>query len=141
MRFFDERAAYDRAVLKHILEVYEVAVMHMLSEIIGVVEMDYAGFVRVDDLFGQKNPLGDVLAHFARHIIPLNAVHGRVFVGVLLLYLFVVTFDKAENLLVGGVGFSDELTGITISYIFSRHVERLEIHDLVFHDILNLFDA
>ena len=83
----------------------------------------------------------DVLAHFARHIIPLNAVHGRVFVGVLLLYLFVVTFDKAENLLVGGVGFSDELTGITVSYIFSRHVERLEIHDLVFHDILNLFDA
>ena len=38
----DERAGDDRAVLQHVLQVDEVAVVHVLREVVGVVEVDDA---------------------------------------------------------------------------------------------------
>ena len=46
----DERAGDDRAVLQHVLQVDQVAVVHMLREVIGVVEVDDALVVRLDDV-------------------------------------------------------------------------------------------
>ena len=51
----DEGAGDDRAVLEHVLQVDQVAVVHMLGEIIGVVEVDDALVVRVDDVLGQQH--------------------------------------------------------------------------------------
>ena len=95
MRLFDIRSAYNRAVLQHVFEIDEVAVMHVLSKIIGVVEVNDTCFVRGDDVFRQQNTLGYVLADFARHIVSLNAVDGRVFVGIFLFDFLVVALDKA----------------------------------------------
>ena len=43
------------AVLQHVLEVHEVAVVHMLREVVGVVEVDDALVVRLDHLGGQQH--------------------------------------------------------------------------------------
>ena len=51
----------DRAVLQHILEVHKVAVVHMLSAIVRVMEMDDAGFVRVDNLLRQQHAAREIL--------------------------------------------------------------------------------
>ena len=53
MRLFDIRSAYNRAVLQHVFEIDEVAVMHVLSKIIGVMEVNDTRFVRGDYIFGQ----------------------------------------------------------------------------------------
>ena len=45
MWLFYHDLAYDSAVLEHILKIYKTAVVHMLSEIIGVVEMYQTFFV------------------------------------------------------------------------------------------------
>ena len=93
MRTLDLGAADDGAVLQHILEVDQIAVVHMLREIVRVVEMDQARIVRLDDLLRQQNTLGDILADLTRHIVALHAVDGGVLVGVLLLDLLVVALD------------------------------------------------
>ena len=103
--------------------------------------MDDTRFVRIHDLLRKKDPLRDVLADLARHVVALDAVYRRGFVGILLFDLFVVAFDQAQDLFVGRVGFPHELTGITVGDILSRHFESFQIHDLVFHDILDLFHA
>ena len=64
----------------------------MLCEIIRVMEVDDALFMRLHDIIRQKETLCDILADFPRHIVALYAVYGRVFVGVFLFYFFVAAF-------------------------------------------------
>ena len=52
VRLFNERAGDDRAVLQHVFEVYEVAVVHVLGVVVGIVEVDDALLMRLDDLRG-----------------------------------------------------------------------------------------
>ena len=53
--------ADNRAVLKHVLKVDKVAVVHMLGEIICIVEVDYTLLVRLYDFAGEKNTVGNIL--------------------------------------------------------------------------------
>ena len=46
----DERAGDDGAVLQHVLQVDQVAVVHMLGEVVGVVEVDDALVVGLHDV-------------------------------------------------------------------------------------------
>ena len=75
----------------------------MLSEIVGVVEVDKAFLVSLYYILGKKDSLGQILADFARHIVTLNRVYGRVLIGVFLLNLFVIALDKRQYLVVGGI--------------------------------------
>ena len=50
VRLLDERAGDDGAVLQHVLEVHEVAVVHVLGIVVRVVEVDDALLVRLDDV-------------------------------------------------------------------------------------------
>ena len=95
VRLFYHGAGYYGAVIEHILKVYKVAVVHMLGKIIRIVKMDYTLLVSLHYFLRQQNAVCDILADLARHIIALHAVYGGVFIGVFLLYLFVVAFDKA----------------------------------------------
>ncbi len=103
MRFFNQGTAYNRSVLQHIFQIHKVAVVHMLRKIVGVVKMDYTLFVRFDYIPGQKYAACYILAHFARHIVTLNTVNGRVLVGVFLLYFLIITFNKRKYLFISGV--------------------------------------
>ena len=55
MRLFNERSGNNRSVLQHIFQIYQVAVMHVLRKVIGVVEVDNALFVRLYHIFGKKD--------------------------------------------------------------------------------------
>ena len=141
VRLLDQRAGDDRAVLQHILEVYEVAVMHVLRKIIAVVEVDDSLLVRLDDLLRQQDAARDVLRDLAGHVVALDAVDRRVFIRVLLLRLLVVALDQAEDLVVGRVGAARERTGVAIADVALRDLERVPAHDLVFNHVLNLLDG
>ena len=94
MGALNERAGNDRAVLQHVLKVHEVAVMHMLGEVIGVVEVDDALVVGLNDLGGKQDALREVLGNLTGHVIALHRIDGRVLVGVLLLDFLVVALDE-----------------------------------------------
>ena len=94
MRFFNKSTAYNSTVLQHIFKVYKIAVVHVLSKIIRVVEVNYTLLVRLNNIRRQKYTLGYILAYLACHIVALNAVYGGIFIGIFLLYFLVVTFDK-----------------------------------------------
>ena len=61
MRLFNHRAADNGAVLQHVLKIDKVAVMHMLCKIIRIVEVDYAFFVRLNNVLRQKDSSCEVL--------------------------------------------------------------------------------
>ena len=137
----DEGARNDGAVLEHILQIDQVAVVHMLREVVGVVEVDQALLVRLDDVGGQQQAGGQVLGDLAGHVVALDAVDGGVLVGVLLLDLFVVALDQAENPFVGGVGLTLEVLDIAVGDIVAGHVVGLDVHQLVLDHILDFLHA
>ena len=94
VRLLNQRTGDHGAVLQHVLEVHEVAVMHVLRVVVGVVEVNQAFLMRLHDVLREQDARRQVAGHFARHIVTLRAVDHRVFVGVFLLRFFVVTFDQ-----------------------------------------------
>ena len=128
----------DSAVLQHVLQIHKVAVVHMLRVIVGVVEVDDALPVGLHDLLGQQDPLCNVPAHLAGHVVPLGGIHHRVLVGVLLLGLLVVALDEGEDLVVGGVGLAHQGPGIAIGDVVLGHLKGPVGHDVVLHHVLNL---
>ena len=140
MRLFYHGAAYDRAVLKHILKIYKVTVMHMLSVIIAVMEMYYTFAVRLYNILRQQYPLGYIAADLACHIVTLNAVDGRIFIGIFLLCFFVVALDKRKYLIVGSVGGTHHVTGIAITYITLCGLVSAVLHKLGLDKLLYFLD-
>ena len=129
----------DGAVLQHVLQVHQVAVVHVLGEVVGVVEVDDALLMGLHDLLGQQQPLAEVPGDLAGHVVPLGGVHHRVFVGVFLLGLLVAALNEAEDAVVRGVAPADQGAGIAVGDVVLRHLEGPVGHNLVFHQILNLF--
>ena len=80
MRLLDKCLTYDSAVLEHVLQIDQVTVVHMLSEIVGIMEMDYSLFVRLDYFLRKKYSRCYVTADLARHVIALYAVDSRIFI-------------------------------------------------------------
>ncbi len=95
MGFFNEGAGNHRTVLQHVLQVYQIAVVHMLGVIIRIVEMDNARFMSLHNFLRQQNAACNVFRYLARHIVPLHGVYRGVFVGVFLLHFLVVALNEA----------------------------------------------
>ena len=89
--------ADNRSVLEHILEVDKITVMHMLSEVIRIVEVDETLLVCLNYDLGKKYSFGNILGDLTCHIVTLHAVDRRILVGVLLLYFLVITFYKPTS--------------------------------------------
>lgn len=141
MRLLYHGAAYDRAVLQHILEVDEVAVMHVLREIVGVVEVYESFLVRLHDIGRKEQTLGQILADLARHVVALHRVDRGVLVGILLLDLLVVALYKRQYGFVRRVGAAREIALVAVTDIALRDFVGAELHDARFHEILHFFDA
>ena len=137
----DQGSADNRAVLEHVLQVHQAAVVHMLGKVIRVMEVDDAFFMGFPDIFRQQETLGDILADLSCHIVSLHAIDRRVFVGIFLFDFFVVILQKSQDLLIGGVGFSHQRPFVTIGDVIAGHGKGPLIHDLIFHQILDLFHA
>ena len=139
VRPLDERAGDDGAVFEHILQIHKVAVVHMLRVIVGVVEVDDALLVRLDDVLGQQDAVGDVAADLTGHVVTLRAVDDRVLVGVFLLGLLVVALDQAQDAVVGRVGAAHQTAGVAVGDVGLGDLERAVRHDLLFDHVLDFF--
>ena len=140
MRLFDHRSRNHGAVLQHVLEIHQIAIVHVLGIVIHVVEVNNALVVRLHDLLRQQQAAGDVLADLAGHVVALHGIHRRVLVRVLLLDLLVVALDQAENAVVRRVRTAHQRARIPIADVLLRHLERAHTHDRRFDHFLNLLD-
>ena len=76
----DHGLGNDSAVLKHVLQVHQVAVMLLLREIIGIMEMDDAFFMGCHNLLRKKDPARQVFGNLSRHIVALGGIDGRILI-------------------------------------------------------------
>ena len=137
MGLFNQGAGNDSAVLQHVFQIHQIAVVHMLGIVVGIVEMDNAELVGIDNFLGQQDTLGDILGNLTGHIVALDCIDGGILVGVLLLDLFVVAFDEAQNPVVGGVGLPGKGTDIAVSNVLLCNFKGTVGHNGLFHQILN----
>ncbi len=141
VRTFDQRAGDNGTVLQHVLQVDQIAVVHVLGIVIRIMEMNDALVVCIHDVLGQQNAVGDIPGYLAGHIVALGGVDHGVFIGVFLLGFLVVAFDQAQNLIVRRVGLAYQRAGIPIGDIGFGHLKGAVRHDLLFHHILYFFHA
>ena len=62
VRALDQCLADHGAVLQHILQVYKIAVVHMLCKIVGVMEVDDSLLIRLYNIFRKKKSSREILA-------------------------------------------------------------------------------
>ena len=138
VRALDLGAADHRSVLQHVVQVDQVAVVHVLGVVVGVVEMDDSFLVRLDDFLGKQQAAGDVLGDFSCHIVALDAVDHRILVAVFLLDLLVLAFQKREDPGVGGVGMAGQGAVVTIADVGTGHLVCPRPHQLGLDHVLDL---
>ena len=114
MRTLNHGAGDNRSVLQHILQIDKAAVMHVLCEVIRVMEVDDALTMGFHDVLRKENALREVTADLAGHVVSLDAVDRGVLVGVLLLCLLVVALDKADDFIVGSVALPSKISLVTV---------------------------
>ena len=141
MGLLDHGAGDDGAVLQHVLEVHQVAVVHVLGVVVGIVEVDDAGLVRLDHIGGEQLAHGQVLGDLAGHVVALDGHHGGVLVRVLLLDLLVVRLDQREDLVVGRVLVALLVLQIAVDDVLAGDGEAIERHELVLDEVLDLLDG
>ena len=137
----NEGTGDDSTVLQHIIQIHQVAVVHMLGVIIAVVEVDDALPMGLNNLRGQQNALAEVAADLTGHVVPLGGVNNGVFIGILLLGLLVVALDEGENLVVGCVGLAYQGAGIAIGDVMLGHLKGTVGHDVMLHHVLDFLHS
>ena len=138
MRLLDQCLTDNRAVLQHILKVDQIAVVLLLRIVIRVVEMNDSFLMRLNNVLRQKDTLGQVLRHLARHIVALRGVDDRILVGVLLLDLLILLIDQCQNAVVGGVGLTGNLSLVAVADILLCNLVAPHLHDAGLYHILNI---
>ncbi len=93
------------------------------------------------DLWVQQQAGGQVFGDLTGHIVALHAVHGGVLVGVLLLDLFVLALDQAQDALVGGVGLALQALHIAVGDIVAGYIVGLMSMSWFSYHILDLLHA
>ena len=140
VRALDQRAGDHGAVLQHVLEVHEVAVVHVLGEVVRVVEVDDALVVGFHDLGREQLAHREVLGDLAGHVVALDGDDRGVLVGVLLLDLLVVALDQREDLVVGRVLVALLVLNVAVDDVLAGHLEVVQTHELVLDEVLDLLD-
>ena len=115
--------------------------MHVLGEIVRVMEMDEPLVMRLHDIGGEQDAVGQIAADLARHVVTLDGVDGRVLVGVLLLDLLIITLNQREDAVVRRILLTGERTDIAVLDIVPRHIERAVPHDLPLDGVLDLLHS
>ena len=139
MRLVDLNAVDNRTVLKHVLQIDELAVVKtQLSVIVGVMKVNDAFVVRLDNILGQQEPPGDVRTCNASDVVPLGRHHLRVFVTILGFPVFVLTIQQFLNGLVGGVALPNQLMLVAVLHILRGDILVLACHQLADDDVLDL---
>ncbi len=141
VRLLDHGLADDRAVLQHILQIDQVAVVLLLRVIIRIVEVNDALFMRADNIFRKEDSLGQILGDLAGHIITLRRIDDRILIGILLLYLFVLLIDERKYPVVRRVRFPGQLSLVAVTDILLRDFVAAHLHDPLLDHVLNVFNV
>ena len=139
MGLLNQSLADDRAVLQHVFQVDEVAVVFPLGEIVGVMEMDDAFFMGLHDFLRQQQSSGEILGHFAGHVVTLGGIDDRILVGIFLLHFLIGQVDEGQNAVIGGIALAGNLSLIPIAHILLCHLVAPHFHNARFHHVLNVF--
>ena len=139
VRALDQCLADHGAVLQHILQVYKIAVVHMLCKIVGVMEVDDSLLIRLNNIFRKKKSSREILADLSSHIVTLYAVDRRILVGIFLHNLFVVALDQGQDPVVRRVCFPHQRAVIAVAHIIFCDRKSTDRHQLVLDHILDLF--
>ena len=113
--------------------------MFPLGEIVGVVEMDDAFFMGLHDFLRQQQSSGEILGHFAGHVVTLGGIDDRILVGVFLLHFLIGQVDEGQNAVIGGIALAGNLSLIPIAHILLCHLVAPHFHNARFHHVLNVF--
>ena len=139
VRLFDHGLADDGAILQHVFQIDEVAVVLALGEIVGIVEMDDALLVRFHDFFREQQAAGEVLRYLAGHVVTLRGIDDRVLIRIFLLHFFVIKVDEGEDPVIGGIAFSGNLAFVAVTDVLLRHFVAAHFHDARLDHVLNVF--
>ena len=141
VRLLDQCLADDRTVLEHILEIHQIAVMHMLRIVVRIMEMDDTLAVCLHNIRRQQQSFCDILADFARHIITLYTVYRRIFVGIFLFDLLAVALDQGKDPVIGRVCLTHERTLIAVNDVVFRHIKSSGGQNLLLYHILDFLNG
>ncbi len=136
----DHGLGNDGAVLQHVLQIDEVAVVLLLGEVVRIMEVNDALLMGLHDVLRQQQTLCEIPGDFAGHIVTLGGVDHRILVGILLLQLLVGLVDQGQDVLIGGVGLSGNLPLEAITHILLCHLVAPHLHNAGLHHILNVLD-
>ena len=137
----DHGARDHGAVLEHVLKVHEVAVMHVLCVVVGIVEVDDSLVVSCDDLAGEQFAHREVLGDLTGHVVTLHGDDAGVLVGVLLFDLLVVGLDEREDLVIGGVLMALQVLDVAVDDVLAGYAKVVEGHELILDEVLDLLDG
>ena len=141
VRLLDHGLADHGAVLQHVLQVDEVAVVLALRVIIGVVEVNQALLMRLHNLLGEQNAARQVLRNFSRHVVALGRVDDRVLVRVLLLHFLVRLVNQGEYALVRRIRMTRKASLIAVTNVLLRNLKAAHLHDAGFDHLLDVLDV
>ena len=129
------------AVLQHVIKVDEVAVVHVLCKVIGIVEVDETLVVSSNNVLWKELTLNEVLRNLTSHVVTLNGNNGRVLVGVLLLDFLVVALNQRQNLVIGGVLMTLLVLDVAVNDVLTSNLKAVKSHELILDKVLDLLDG
>ena len=138
MRPLDQGPGDNGPVLQHVLQVHQVAVVHMLRKVVAVMEVDDPLIMGLHNIRGQQNTVGDITGNLTGHIVALGGIDHRVLIGIFLLGLLVAALDEGKDLLIGGIAAAHQAAGIAVGDVALGHLKGAVRHDLLLHQVLNL---
>ena len=117
MRLFNHRAGDNGAVLEHIIQIHEVAIVHMLSEVVRVMEVNEPFIMSVHDVGRQQHAPSHITRNFPSNIITLRRQDIYIFIGVLLASFHACSVHNGGDLVVDWTRFPLELMLIAVRHI------------------------
>ena len=129
------------AVLQHVIKVDEVAVVHVLCKVIGIVEVDKTLVVSSNNILWKELTLNEVLRNLTSHVVTLNGNNGRILVGVLLLDFLVVALNQRQNLVIGGVLVTLLVLDVAVNDVLTSNLKAVKSHELILDKVLDLLDG
>ncbi len=136
----NQSAGDNSAVLEHIFQVDQTAVVHMLHKIVAIMEVDDTFLMCFRNFLREQQMVSDITTDLAGNVISLSRQNDRILVGVLLNHRFICTISDGEDLLVQRGGITQKLMLIAIFDVrFGNNVLALP-HQLGFYIILDLLN-
>ena len=102
-------------------------------------KMDDPLLMGIHNLLRQQKTHRQIFTDLPRHIIALSRVDAGIFIGIFLIDLFVVALNERQDLTVRRIGFSGDLTLVTVTHILLCDLITAFLHDSDLYHILYTF--